>query len=56
MVNVSGAPKFRGVGWGFEVKVGNLVSMNLQLANLALYRLLVGGSRYLIIEGESKPT
>jgi hypothetical protein len=35
-VKVSGAPKFRGVGLGVKVKVGNLVSMKRQLRNLAL--------------------
>jgi hypothetical protein len=55
-VNVSGAPKFRGVGLEGMVMAGNLVSMKRQLRNLALYRLPVEGSMYLIMDGESNPT
>lgn len=55
-VNVSGAPKFKdGLGLD-ECMVGNTCSMNLQLANLALRRLPVAGSRYRMIEGELYPT
>ena len=56
IVKVYGAAKFSGVcglGWW---TFGKICSMNLQLANLALSRFPVVGSRYLIIEGGSNPT
>ena len=56
IVRVSGAPKFRGGWFEVESKAENLVSKNLQFANLALYNAPVNGSRYLMMDGESNPT
>jgi hypothetical protein len=55
-VRVSGAPKLREVGFEGMDRGGKWVSMNLQFANLTLYKLQVRGSKYRIMDGESNPT